>query len=149
HVLFIIRELIAVTSENKRTRLANALHYFSNTTKQRSIAFVLSDFIDRDYTDALRIAGGKHDVVGVHVYDEMDMHLPAIGMLRIEDAETGEQKWVDTNNAYVRQEYKKGLFKLADYTSYTFKKTGCSLLHVRTDQDYVKVLQQFFISRNK
>jgi uncharacterized protein (DUF58 family) len=149
HALYIIRELIASSSEKKCTRLSTALRYFSNTTKQSSVAFILSDFIDKDYTDHLRLAGSKHDVIGVHVYDEMDLNLPRMGILRIEDAETGKQKWVDTNSAFVRHEYKKELFRLADTTTYIFKKTGCSLLHVRTDQDYVKVLQQFFISRYK
>jgi hypothetical protein len=79
----------------------------------------------------------------------MNMQLPAVGMLRIEDAETGEEKWVDTNNKLVQNEYQKEFFKLADYAKDVFKKAGADLLHIRTDEDYVKVLQKFFISRNK
>jgi hypothetical protein len=67
----------------------------------------------------------------------------------VEDAETGEQQWVDTDSELVRYEYEKEFFRLADYAKETFRKAGCDLLHVRTDEDYVKVLQRFFISRNK
>jgi len=79
----------------------------------------------------------------------MDKDLPKMGMLRIEDAETGEQKWVDTTSAYVRHEYQKEFFAQTDYASRTFKRSGSDLLHVRTDEDYVKILQKFFLSRNK
>jgi hypothetical protein len=75
--------------------------------------------------------------------------LPNLGMLRIEDSETAEQKWVDTSSSFVRYEYEKEFFRITDYCNNTFRKGGSNLLHVRTDEDYVKVLQRFFISRNK
>ena len=149
HALFIVRELLSIEPKKKGTQLTTALQYFNNTTKQKSIAFVLSDFIDANYGDALRVAANKHDVVGIKLYDKMDRQLPKIGMLRVEDAETGRQKWVDTNSSFVRFEYEKEFFRITDYCIATFKKTGADLLHVRTDEDYVKVLQRFFISRNK
>lgn len=149
HALFIIRELLSVESHRKKTELKKALRYFTNTTRQKSIAFILSDFIDANYQDALRIAGNKHDIVGIKLYDRMDMHLPSVGMLRVEDAETGRQKWVDTSSSFVRYEYEKEFFRITDYSNDSFKSAGCDLLHVRTDEDYVKVLQRFFISRNK
>jgi hypothetical protein len=99
--------LLSVTSAKKGTKLATALRYFTGINKHKSIAFILSDFIDDNYADALRVAATRHDLVGVKLYDKMDMHLPKIGMLRVEDAETGEQKWLDTSNAYVRHEYEK------------------------------------------
>lgn len=149
HALFIVRELLSAEPRKKGTELNKALRYFNNTTRQKSIAFVMSDFIDAAYQDALRIAGNKHDVIGIKIYDKMDQKLPKIGMLRVEDAETGKQKWVDTNSSFVRFEYEKEFFRITDYCTEVFKKAGCSLLHVRTDEDYVKVLQRFFISRNK
>jgi hypothetical protein len=79
----------------------------------------------------------------------MDRVLPKLGLLRIEDAETGSQKWVDTDSSLVRYEHEKEFFRLTDYSNETFRKAGCDLLHVRTDEDYVRVLQRFFISRNK
>src|SRR4051812_26873076 len=81
HALFIVRELLSVEPRNKSTQLSTALRYFNNTTRQRSIAFVLSDFMDTNYQDALRVAGNKHDLVGLKLYDRMDRRLPNIGML--------------------------------------------------------------------
>lgn len=149
HALFIVRELLSSESHQKKTELKKALRYFTNTTRQKSIAFILSDFIDANYQDALRIAGNKHDIIGLKLYDRMDMQLPSVGMLRVEDAETGKQKWVDTSSSFVRYEYEKEFFRITDYSNDSFKSAGCDLLHVRTDEDYVKVLQRFFISRNK
>ncbi|HEX2606637.1 MAG TPA: DUF58 domain-containing protein [Flavisolibacter sp.] len=149
HALFIVRELLSVQSQKKKTQLSTALRYFNNTTRQKSIAFILSDFVDANYQDALRVAGNKHDIIGVKLYDKMDRALPKLGMLRIEDAETGQQKWIDTDSRYVRQAYEKEFFRVTDYSNDVFRKAGCDLLHVRTDEDYVKVLQRFFISRNK
>jgi len=149
HALYIVRQLLSVNSTGKKTQLSKALRYFNNTTRQRSIAFVLSDFIDANYQDALRVVGNKHDVVGIKLWDKMDRHLPKVGMLHIEDAETGQQKWVDTNSDLVQFEYEKEFFRIVDYCIEAFRRSGCDLLHVRTDEDYVKVLQRFFISRNK
>ncbi len=149
HALFIIRELLSVSSLKKGTNLSTALRYFSNINKHKSIAFVLSDFIDANYAESLRVAAARHDVVGIHIWDKMDRHLPAIGMLRIEDAETGTQKWLDTSNAYVRHEYEKEFATRAGYCTKSFKRSGSDLLQIRTDEDYVKMLQKFFISRHK
>ncbi|MBD0378214.1 MAG: DUF58 domain-containing protein, partial [Flavisolibacter sp.] len=112
-----------------------------------SIAFILSDFLDTGYKDTLRVAANKHDVIGIQLYDKMDKELPRAGLLRIEDAETGKQKWVDTNSKLVRHEYEKEFFRTTDYCNDVFKKSGADLLHIRTDEDYVKVLQRFFLSR--
>jgi uncharacterized protein (DUF58 family) len=149
HALLIVRELLSAESEGKKTELSKALKYFNNTTRQRSIAFVLSDLIDTNYYQALKISASKHDVIGVKLYDKMDRYLPDLGMLRVEDPETGKQQWIDTGSGLVRYEYEKEFFKQADFARESFKKTGSDLLHIRTDEDYVKVLQRFFISRNK
>ena len=147
HALYILRELLASDSAGKGTALKAAFQYFTNITRQKSIAFVLSDFVDTGYEDSLRVAGNKHDVVGIKVYDKMDMKLPSVGLLRVQDAETGEYKWVDTNSKLVRYEYEKEFFKITDFGNEAFKKAGSNLLHVRTDEDYIKVLQKFFKSR--
>jgi len=149
HALFIIRELLSVSSFKKATGLNKALRYFSNVNKQKSIAFILSDFIDMNYAEALRVTAARHDVVGIKVFDKMDMQLPKMGMLRAEDAETGEQKWIDTSSAFIRHEYEKEFFSQTEYCSKTFKRSGSDLLHVRTGEDYVKVLQKFFLSRHR
>jgi uncharacterized protein (DUF58 family) len=147
HALYILREMLASAPEGKGTELKTAIQYFNNIVKQKSIAFILSDFIDTGYEDALRVAGNKHDMVGIKIYDKMDMQLPKIGMLRIQDVETGKQKWIDTNSPLVRYHYEQEFFRVTDFSNAAFKKAGSNLLHVRTDEDYIKVLQQFFKSR--
>jgi uncharacterized protein (DUF58 family) len=147
HALYILREMLGSESEGKGTELKTAIQYFNNITRQKSIAFILSDFVDAGYEDNLRVAGSKHDIVGIKIYDKMDMQLPRVGMLRIEDAETGKQKWVDTDSKLVRYHYEKEFFRITDLANEAFKRAGSNLLHVRTDEDYIKVLQQFFRSR--
>ncbi|MEO5563430.1 MAG: DUF58 domain-containing protein [Chitinophagaceae bacterium] len=149
HALYIVRELLSKEPKGKGTEVSKALRYFNNVTRQKSIAFILSDFLDANYEDALRIAGKKHDVIGIKIYDKMDMELPKAGLLQVQDAETGETKWVDSGNAFVRQSYQEEFFRITQYSTQAFKKAGSDLLHVRTGDDYVKVLQRFFLSRNK
>jgi hypothetical protein len=135
--------------KSKGTQLAPALRYFNNVTRQRSISFVLSDFIDSGYDDALRVVARKHDLIGIKLYDRMDMELPNAGMMQVEDLETGERKWVDSSNAFVRKKYQEEFFRVTAYSTELFRKAGCDLLHVRGGDDYVKVLQRFFLSRNR
>lgn len=149
HALYIVRELLSKQPKGKGTAVNTALRFFTNSTRQKSIAFILSDFIDAGYEDMLRIAGKKHDVTGIKIYDKMDMELPSIGLLQVADAESGQTKWIDSNNAFVRQQYQQEFFRVTDYTTQTFQKAGCDLLHIRTGDDYVKVLRRFFLSRNR
>jgi uncharacterized protein (DUF58 family) len=105
HALYILRELLTVEPTKRGTALNTALRYFTNTTRQKSIAFVLSDFIDAAYEDQLRIATKKHDIIGLKLYDKMEQLLPNVGLLRVEDVETGNQKWIDTGSKFVRHQY--------------------------------------------
>jgi len=147
--LFIVRQLLSKEPKGKGTQLSAALRYFNNSTKQKSIAFILSDFIDANYEDALRIAGKKHDVIGIKIYDRMDMKLPDAGLLQVKDAETGKTSWIDSSSEFVRESYQQEFFRITEYSTQTFKKAGSDLLHLQTGDDYVKVLQRFFLSRNK
>jgi uncharacterized protein (DUF58 family) len=147
--LFLLRQALSIEAKGAGTQLSTALRYFNNTTRQKSIAFVLSDFIDAHYDDALRVAGNKHDIVGIKLYDKMDQQLPDVGLLQVEDAESGERKWIDTSSEFVRHEYGKEFFRVTAYSDTAFKKAGSDLLHIRTDEDYVKVLKRFFLSRNR
>lgn len=149
HALYIVRELLTMEPKGKGTAVSKALRYFNNSTRQKSIAFILSDFLDSGYEDALRIAARKHDVIGIKIYDRMDQELPNAGMLLAADAESGETRWVDSGNAYVRYRYEQEFFRLTGYATRNFKQAGCDLLHVKTGEDYVKVLQRFFLSRNR
>lgn len=149
HVLFLVRELLTMQPKRRGTQLGEALVRLNNATRQRSITFILSDFLDSSFQESLKVAGKKHDVIGIKVYDKMDMQLPAVGLLEVEDAETGKRTWVDTNNVVVRQQYQSAFFGHTDYCKQVFTHAGCDLLHIRTDEDYVKVLKKFFIGRNR
>ncbi len=149
HALYIVRGLLSKEPKGTGTQVSAALRFFNNSTRQKSIAFILSDFLDANYEQALRIASKKHDIIGIKLYDKMDMDLPDAGLMQVQDAETGTTKWVDSSNSFVRQQYHEEFFRVTEYSTQTFKKAGSDLLHLRTDEDYVKVLQKFFISRNR
>ena len=147
HALYIVRELLTVKATAKGTDLDLAIKYFTNTTRQKSIAFILSDFISSNYESDLKIIGKKHDVIGIKMYDKMDMQLPDVGLLQVEDAETEKSKWIDTSSAVVRKHYSDHFMKQSELNKSFFKKAGADLLHIRTDEDYIKILQQFFHNR--
>lgn len=149
HALFLIRELLGMPSEGRGTEMKKALQYFNNTNRQKSIAFILSDFIDAGYEDALRIAGSRHDLIGLKLYDKFDQQLPNLGLVQVADLETGERRWIDSGNKQTRMQHEKDFFRLTEMATAAFKKAGSDLLHIRTDEDYMKVLRQFFLSRNR
>jgi uncharacterized protein (DUF58 family) len=148
HILRIIRELIAL--EPKRTGDTDvrvALEFLNSVLKKRTITFVLSDFVSRPYDHALQLAARKHDMLGIHVFDKHDKELPSAGLVQVQDSETGEAFWLDTDSKTVRTDYAKGYEERNKYCVQAFRKSGAALLHVRTDEDYVKVLQGYFLSR--
>ena len=149
HALYIVRELLTMEPKGKGTAMQPALRYFNNSTRQKSIAFILSDLVDAGYGDALRIASRKHDIIGIKLYDQRDQVLPNAGLLQVQDAESGRTQWVDSSNAFVRHHYEQEFFRVTEYAVTHFKKAGSDLLHIRTGDDYVKVLQRFFLSRNR
>ena len=149
HALYIVRELLSKQPKSKGTQLAPALRYFNNVIRQKSISFILSDFLDASYEDALRVAGKKHDIIGIKLYDKMDMKLPDAGLMLLQDLETGKEKWVDSGSAFVRKKFQEEFFRVSAHSREVFRKANCDLLHVQGGDDYVKVLQRFFLSRNK
>src|ERR1700730_16171047 len=148
HVLYIVRELLTMEPQKRGTNISEGIRFFNNSARQKSIAFILSDFIDERYEDSLKVAGKKHDITGIKVYDKMDMQLPDVGMMEVADAETDEIRWINTSDDYFREEYQKKFLHWTDRCKSTFLKAGCDLLHMRTDDDYVKVLQKFFLARS-
>lgn len=148
HALYIVRQLLATEPVGTTTNPDAAIKYFNKATKQKSIAFILSDFTDATYENDLKVIGGKHDVIGLRIYDKMDMQLPEAGLLHVEDFETGKTFWVDSNDATVRYNYQQNFIQQSESCKNYFKKAGADLLHVKTDEDYIKVLQKFFINRN-
>jgi uncharacterized protein (DUF58 family) len=148
HALYIVRHLLSFVAKRKGTSLSTALRYLNSSTRQRSIVFILSDFLDAGFEDALKVAGKKHDVIGIKIYDKMDMQLPPIGLMQVQDSETGATKWIDASDYLTRQQYEQAFFEHTEICKNIFTKAGCDLLHIRTDEDYVKVLQKFFIGRS-
>ena len=147
HVLYMVREMINYKSHSATTDIVKALQFVNNVSRHKSIVFILSDFADAGYKDALRVAAKRHDVIGVQVYDRRDENLPKAGMLQVHDAESGKMLWLDTNDAYVRLQYNRQFHKIIDDAKATFRHAGADLLQLATGEDYVKVLQQFFIRR--
>ena len=134
-------------SVSKKTDIEQALKYFSNVIKKKCIAFLLSDFIDDNYEKSLNLAGKKHDLVGIHIYDPREKELPNVGMVRVVDAETGLPIWLDTSNAGVRKKHKIHFLKNFDYCKTTFSKSGADLISIPTNRPYVKYLMNFFKKR--
>ncbi|HEY4147619.1 MAG TPA: DUF58 domain-containing protein [Chitinophagaceae bacterium] len=148
HALYIVRELLTMEPKGRGTNISEALRFFNNATRQKSISFLLSDFLDDKFSDALKVAGRKHDIIGIKVYDKMEVQLPDAGLLQVRDAESGRVCYIDSSDYWVRQQYEKQFFDHTDWCKNIFLRSGSDLLHVRTDEDYVKVLQKFFIGRS-
>ncbi|MGV8826774.1 MAG: DUF58 domain-containing protein [Breznakibacter sp.] len=147
HVLHIIRELLTFTPENRQTDLSEVLRYLTSAIKKRCTAFVISDFMDDNFEKALRIANQKHDLVALQVYDHRETELPAIGLVKLKDAETGQFKWVDTSDRLVRESYSRWWTTRDQQVQTIFAKSGVDSVKVRTDEDYVRSLITLFKKR--
>lgn len=147
HTLFIIRELINFTPEHQNTNIEEALKYLTNAIKKRCTTFLISDFIDTDYEHSLRIANQKHDVVAIRVYDQRETEMPSIGLVKMRDAETGNEQWIDTSNSVVRNNYAKYWHETNEKINQMFAKCGVDNVLVSTSDDYVKALMSMFKKR--
>lgn len=149
HILYIIRELLDFKPESRRTDVKMAIEYLTNVLKKRCTAFVLSDFIDaNDYTNALTIANRKHDVVAIQVYDRRVADLPDVGLMKVKDAETGHEQYIDTSSKAVRRAHQNWWEERQTKMSETFTKSRVDSVSVRTDEDYVKALMNLFAKRS-
>lgn len=153
HILRIISELLNYQPQSKETNIADALKYLTNAIKKRCTAFILSDFIDVDnnsqprFSDALSIANNKHDVVGIRVFDNRETELPAVGLVKFKDAESGGYSWIDTSDALTRQAYSKWWLQTIENLKKVFTKSKVDLTSIATDEDYVKPLILLFKRR--
>lgn len=148
HILRIIRELIDFQPQHQGTDIETTLQYFNNVVKKRSICFLLSDFMTKNYESALRIASRKHDVVGIHMVDPREEELPNVGLLRASDAETGAMRWIDTSSARVRERYASWYTEHYQYFRSAFLKSGADAVSIRTNESYVNALLKFFKKRS-
>ncbi len=148
HILRIIRELIDIKPESKGTDIGKALEYFNNVVKKRSICFILSDFLTKDYENALRIVSRRHDMVGIHLVDPMEEELPSVGLIRALDAETGQTRWIDSSSRRVRKKYAEWYSQHTDYFKNTFLRSGVDVVSIHTNEPYVNALLKFFKKRS-
>ncbi|MDR2147097.1 MAG: DUF58 domain-containing protein [Tannerella sp.] len=149
HILYIIREIIDFQPENRKTDIGQALKYLTNAMKKRCTAFLMSDFIDKgNYSDALTIANRKHDVVAIQVYDRRETELPSVGLMKMLDAETGAERWIDTSSKTIRNRFGTWWNNRQNDMIQAFKKCHVDYVSVRTEEDYVKSLLALFHKRN-
>jgi uncharacterized protein (DUF58 family) len=147
HVLRIIRELIEFKPKSKNTNIAEAFKFLRNVMKKKAIVFVLSDFISDDYKQTLKIAAGKHDVTGIRIYDKHEEAIPNLGIVQMQDQETGKKMYVDTTSKKVRREYSKFYQEKVAYYKDSFAKSGAGSIDCRIDESYVKKLLGYFKHR--
>ena len=149
HILYIIRELLDFKPESKRTDIKMAVEYLTNVIKKRCTTFMMSDFIDEnDFRNALTIANRKHDIVAIQVYDRRMADLPDVGLMKVRDAETGHEQWIDTSSRALRRTHNDWWKQRQGVLNETFTKSNVDSVSIRTDQDYVKSLLNLFAKRN-
>ncbi len=144
HILRIIRELIDFRPQSQKTNIAEALRFLTNALKKRCISFLISDFLDKEFDNALKIASRKHDIVALKIYDQRETELPNIGLAQVYNKETNTKIWVDTTRKAVRNNYSKWWKEHENYLNNLFLRNGIDIANIRTDQDYVKPLMQLF-----
>lgn len=149
HILRIIRELIDLKPSSRGTDVGAAVQYLNNMLKKRCIVFVISDFMVGEYEQPLRIAGRKHDFIGIHIFDRREQEIPDVGMIRVKDAETGQLLWLDTSNRTMRNAYIKHFRENYNYFKYTFQSSGADIISICTTDDYIRELMAFFKRREK
>ena len=152
HVLAIIHELVDFRPESAGTDLAQAFRFLTNIAKKHVTAFVLSDFMDlaggaARFDDALKIAAGKHDIVGIRVYDPRETELPDVGIVEMKDAETGRKVWFDTSSSKARNAYAERWKTDSEIIEKTLNRRRIDRVSVATDGDYVKSLIKLFAQR--
>lgn len=149
HILYIIRELLGFEPQSQQTDLSMALQFLTNAIKKRCTTFLISDFLDvHDYESALTIANRKHDIVAMQVYDPLEVKLPSVGLMKILDAETGEEVWIDTSSRRTRQMHHEWFMRQTFNKERAFTSSQVDNISIRTDEDYVKALLSLFKQRN-
>lgn len=149
HILRIVRELIGFKPISQKTDISEALRFLTNAMKKKCTAFILSDFLDTSFENAMKIAGNKHDLVALQVYDDTEMQLPDIGLTQVYSKELDQSIWIDTSDKALRNEYAKQARARMALLDSIFKKSGVDYTRIYTGQDYVKPLMNLFKSRER
>ena len=149
HILYIIREMLDFKPENRKTDIGGAMEFFTRVMKRRTTAFVLSDFYDRhDFFKQMQIANNKHDVMAIQVYDKWAKALPDVGLVKVVDAESGHEMYVDTSSKKVRAAHARYWTERQQMLKDTLSRANVDWVSVATDDDYVKAMMHLFASRN-
>ena len=149
HILYIIREMLDFHPESKKTDVKQAVEFLSSVQKRRTTSFILSDFYVRnDFMQSLQIANRKHDVVAIQVYDQRAKELPDVGLMKVVDAETGFEQYVDTSSKRLRDSYRKYWMDRQSQLQETFNKSNVDNVSIATNEDFVKSLLMLFKQRS-
>ncbi|MFN0158200.1 MAG: DUF58 domain-containing protein [Bacteroidota bacterium] len=149
HILRIIRELVSFEAKGTATNIKQALEYFNHVNKKRSIAFLISDFIDDGYDKILKIISKKHDVIAVELSDPREESMPDVGIVKLRDAETGKERWIDTGSAAVRREFAQFWQRRREQRSNLFLRSKVDAIPIRVDRPYTKPIADFFRRRER
>ena len=147
HVLRVIRELLYTAPKGSKTSIKVALDYLLKVAKRKCVVFLISDFLDEGYLRSLKIANKKHDLITIQLLDPVELELPDMGLLKVEDPETGETLWIDTSSQKSMKQLRKEIgIKQSNFRK-EIKKSGIDLISISTDEDFVDPLMSFFKSR--
>ena len=149
HILRIIRELVSFDPTGAGTNIRQALEYFNHVNKKRSIAFLISDFIDEGYDKILKIISRKHDVIAVEISDQREEDLPNVGMMKLRDAETNAERWIDTASPQVRETFRRYWQNRRAERRRLFIRSKVDAIPIRIDQPYIKPIVDFFKLRER
>lgn len=145
HILLILRTLLTIEAKNNsNTNIGQALQVLNNIAKRKAIAVVISDFLSEPFEKELRLTSKKHDIIGIHIFDTLDREIPSVGILPVQDLETGNQQWINTNSSTVRKNIQNKFDKHTSATKQIFSKVNAGFMSMHTAQDYVKVLHNYF-----
>jgi uncharacterized protein (DUF58 family) len=147
HILMIIRELLEFKPVSKGTSIKEALGYFNRVIKRKCTAFLISDFIDNQFEDSLKMANNKHDLIALNIFDIREEELPDVGLIQLRDAETGQQKWVNSGDKEVRLDFKKEVLRRKKLLEQTFRKSGVDVANISAHESYVGPLMNLFKRR--
>lgn len=149
HILYIIREMLDFKPVSRKTDIGEAVAFFTRVMKRRCTAFLLSDFYDRkDFQKQLQIANNKHDLMAIQVYDRLSKSLPDVGLLKVCDAETGHEQYIDTSSKQLRAAHARYWTEREEKLKQTFSRSNVDWVSVATDEDFAKALMILFASRN-
>jgi uncharacterized protein (DUF58 family) len=147
HILRIIRELLNLNPEGKGTNISIALKFLTNAIKKKSIAFLISDFYDEGFNDAIKIANKKHDLVALRIFDKAETVIPNLGLVKIKDNETGKIIWVNTRNKKFRDSFEMNNKNFEKELKEIFIRSGVDNTKIDTTNGYVKPLMSLFKKR--